>query len=68
MCSSIETPRIIEAPLSRGEELGELVLWLGDESVFRAPLVVLNDEPESGFLSRFGDFVYLFFRELLEDG
>ncbi len=64
--AELETPRIIEAPLSKGDEVGELVLRLDGETLYRAPLVALEDEPESGFLSRFGDFVYLFFRELLE--
>ncbi len=64
--AELETPSIIEAPLSAGDEVGELVLRLGDSSVYRAPLVALEDQAEAGWMSSFGDFVYLFFRELLE--
>ncbi len=64
--AELETPSIVEAPLSQGDEVGELVLKLAGETIYRAPLVALVDEPESGFFSSASDFVYLFFRELLE--
>ena len=64
--AELATPSIVEAPLTQGDEVGELVLRLGGDSIYRAPLVALSDEAESGWLSSFSDFVYLFFRELLE--
>ena len=59
-------PKVIEAPLEAGQELGELVLSLHDEEVIRAPLVTLEAAPEAGFFSRFGDGVYLFFSDFFD--
>ncbi len=60
----LEIPKVIEAPLSKGEQMGELKLKLHDKTLYTAPLVVLEDVPESGLIGQFTDFVSLFFSEL----
>ena len=64
---SLEVPRQLEAPLSKGDEVGEMKMKLGDEVLYRAPLLVLEDVPEAGMFGRLSDFVSLFFANLLGD-
>jgi len=58
-------PELIEAPLAKGEKLGELRLTLNDEVISRAPLITLSDAQEAGFFSRIWQSVALFFRDLI---
>jgi D-alanyl-D-alanine carboxypeptidase (penicillin-binding protein 5/6) len=58
-------PTTLEAPISAGDEVGELVLGLYGEEVYRAPLVALADVSESGMFARLSDWVSLFFADLL---
>ncbi len=60
-------PSRLEAPISSGDEVGELVLRLDDEAVYRAPLIALEDGAEAGVFSRAGDAVTLFFKDLWGD-
>ena len=62
--AELHVARVIEAPVREGEEFGELRLRLNDDTVRRAPLIALSAAPEAGIFSRFGDSVYLFFRNL----
>ncbi len=57
-------PKVLEAPLSKGDEVGELKLRLNDEIIYSAPLIALEDAPEAGIFSRMGDFLTLFFASL----
>ncbi len=57
---------IIEAPISVGDEFGELRLSLGDELVYSAPLIALQGIDEAGIFARIGDFLYLFFTRLFD--
>lgn len=66
--AELKVARVIEAPLAEGDELGELILSLFDEVVYRTPLVALQGAPEAGMFSRFGDWLTLFFRDLLGSG
>ena len=54
-------------PYALGAEVGTLRVTLEGEKVYEAPLVALTAVTESGFFSRFIDFVYLFFHELFGD-
>ena len=63
--AELSVPRVIEAPLAAGDEVGELRLRLADETLQKVPLVALGDAPEGGMFSRLGDAVYLFFSNLL---
>ena len=58
-------PRTPEAPIRAGEEVGELVLNLYGEEVYRAPLIALEEVAEAGMISRFSDWVSLFFADLM---
>ena len=57
-------PRSLEAPIAAGDEVGELVLNLYGEEVYRAPLVALEDVAEAGMFARLADWVSLFFADL----
>jgi D-alanyl-D-alanine carboxypeptidase (penicillin-binding protein 5/6) len=52
---------IITAPISQGQELGELIVKLDGEAIYRAPLLAADDVPEAGFFSRLWDGVLLMF-------
>lgn len=58
-------PRALEAPISAGTEVGELVLSLYGEEIYRAPLVALADVTEAGVFARLSDWVSLFIADLL---
>ena len=62
--AELKVARIIEAPVALGQEFGELRLLLNDELVYRAPLVALTAVAEAGLFSRFGDGIYLLFRNM----
>ena len=54
----------VEAPLAKGDEIGELVIKLYDEVLYRGPLTALDNVPESGLFSQMADFLTLFFTNL----
>ena len=62
---SLQLPQQLEAPLQKGQEVGELKLKLHSEVLHTAPLVALEDMEEAGVFGRLADFIYLFFDELL---
>ncbi len=59
-----EVQKQLEAPLSQGQQVGELTLTLHGEQLFSAPLVTLEEVTESGIIGQFSDFIYLFFNSL----
>ncbi len=63
--AEMNLPELIEAPLVKGEPLGELRLTLEDEVISRTPLVALHDATEAGFVSRVWQSVVLFFQDLI---
>ena len=63
--AAIDLPRHLEAPIDAGAELGALRLTLDGEVLAEAPLVAKASIAEAGFLSRVGDGIALFFRDLL---
>jgi D-alanyl-D-alanine carboxypeptidase (penicillin-binding protein 5/6) len=65
MRAETDVTRVIEAPLSAGEELGELRVMLDDELVATAPLVAMEAVAEAGIFKRLWHAAYLFFRELI---
>ncbi len=62
--AEIQLAKLIEAPVSVGDEFGELRLRMGGELIYAAPLVALQDVAEAGMLARAGDFFSLFFSQL----
>ena len=65
--AELVVPKVVEAPLASGDEVGELKLRLHGETIYEAPLIALQAAPEAGVFSRMGDFVALFFEQLLSD-
>lgn len=63
----LEVPKILEAPYALGAEVGTLRVSIDGRKLFEAPLVALSEVPEGGAISRFIDFVYLFFSQLFGD-
>lgn len=61
----LSIPKTLAAPVAQGEELGELILSLYGEEVYRAPLVALASVQEAGIFSRLSDWVRLFFTDLI---
>jgi len=68
--AELKLPKVLEAPVAQGAELGELVLSLHGDEVYRAPLVALQPALEAGVFARFSDWVTLFFADLFgtDDG
>ena len=61
----LKVPEQLEAPLAAGQKVGEVVLTLHGGELYRAPLVAMEELPEAGMFGRLGDFLSLFFKELL---
>jgi len=55
----------IEAPVQLGQELGRLQISLNNEILVDLPLVAEKDIEESGFMSRFFDWIILFFTKII---
>jgi len=64
----LEVPKILEAPLAAGAEVGMLRVSLEGKKLYEVPLVALSEVPEAGAISRFFDYISLFFGELFGDG
>ncbi len=55
---------IIEAPITAGQELGDVIVTLNEEELMTIPLVALNSVEQAGFFSRMIDVISLFFHKL----
>lgn len=55
---------VIKAPVSAGQELGELIVYVDDEEVSRQPVVALKSVEQAGFFARIWDLILLFFTNL----
>ena len=53
----------LEAPLSKGDALGQLVVRLGDETIAQRPVVALADNPEGGIVKQVTDSFWLWWEE-----
>ena len=62
--AELKIAKVIEAPVSEGQEFGELRVLFNSELVHYTPLVALTAAEEAGLFSRIGDGTYLFFRNL----
>ena len=61
----LSVPEVVEAPITKGQKVGEMRLRLHGGTIHKAPLIALEDVPEAGIFGRLYDFIYLFFDELL---
>ncbi len=57
----IDRPRLLEAPVKKGDPLGKLTISLDETILSEAPLVALEDVPAGGFFTRMKDSLMLFF-------
>ncbi len=64
---AMDLAEYLEAPVSAGQEVGELKLSLGDELLYSAPLQTLNAVSEANFFSRLGDSIFLFYSSIFSD-
>src|SRR5690606_30359231 len=62
--ASLQIPETITAPLTAGQEMGQLRLMLDDELLAEVPVVALQAVEQSGFFARLWDGIKLFFRNL----
>lgn len=59
--AQIKVPKIIEAPVRKGDVLGELLLMMDEEAIYRTSVVSLENYEQAGFFSRFSDYLELIF-------
>ncbi len=59
--AQIKVPNIIEAPVRKGDVLGELLLMMDEEAIYRTSVISLENYEQAGFFSRFSDYLELFF-------
>ncbi len=64
---NFELPEVLEAPITRDQEVGSVVFRLDEKEVLTLPLIALGEVEQSSFLARFYDGFVLFFRELFEE-
>ena len=59
--AQIKVPKIIEAPVRKGDVLGELLLMMEEEAIYRTSVISLENYEQAGFFSRFSDYLELIF-------
>lgn len=60
----IDLDAILRAPLSYGDQVGEVRIMLDDELLAKRPVVVLEDVPPANIFVRLWHAIYLFFMQL----
>jgi len=65
LAANILVDEQIEAPVSAGQELGRLQVTLEGEMLIDLPLVAEKEIAEAGFMSRFFDWIVLFFTKII---
>ena len=63
--ATLSVDEVMTAPVSEGQEYGELVVSLEGEELVRAPLVALQNVEEGGLVKRLWDAVVLFVLNLI---
>ena len=59
--AQIKVPKIIEAPVRKGDVLGELLLMMDEEAIYKTSVISLENYEQAGFFSRFSDYLELIF-------
>ncbi len=59
--AEIKVPKVIEAPISKGAIVGELVLKRDKEILYKASIISMEEYMEGGFFSRLSDYFQLLF-------
>jgi len=65
LAANILVDEQIEAPIYQGQELGRLQVTLDSKTLIDVPLVAQAGIEESGLMSRFFDWIILFFTKLM---
>ena len=61
MEAEMSIPKVIEAPISKGAIVGELVLKKGKEILYKTSIVSIDDYEQGDFFSRLADYFRLLF-------
>jgi D-alanyl-D-alanine carboxypeptidase (penicillin-binding protein 5/6) len=59
---STNVPKYIQAPLKKGDQLGEIIVSFNNTVITKEPLYALNDAPAGGFFKRMKDSVRLVYK------
>ena len=59
--AQIKVPKIIEAPVRKGDVLGELLLMMDEETIYKTSVISLENYEQAGLFSRFSDYLELIF-------
>ena len=59
--AQIKVPKIIEAPVRKGDVLGELLLMMDEEAIYKTSVISLENYEQAGLFSRFSDYLELIF-------
>ena len=59
--AQIRVPKVIEAPVRKGDVLGELLLIMDEEVMYKTSVISLENYEQAGFFSRFSDYLELIF-------
>ena len=59
--AQIRVPKVIEAPVRKGDVLGELLLIMDEEAIYKTSVISLENYEQAGFFSRFSDYLELIF-------
>lgn len=54
----------VTAPIKKGQQLGQVQVFLKDQQIASTPLVALNDDPKGGLWTRFMDSIAYFFHKI----
>ncbi|GAB4393818.1 MAG: D-alanyl-D-alanine carboxypeptidase family protein [Gammaproteobacteria bacterium] len=61
--ATVELPKIIKAPINKGQSVGSIKITLNGKEVAQRPLVALQTNPPANLWGRFTDSVSLFFKK-----
>ena len=59
--AQIKMPKIIEAPVRKGDVLGELLLMMDEETIYKTSVISLENYEQAGLFSRLSDYLELIF-------
>lgn len=68
LVATVHVDQVIEAPISKGQELGNIVVTLNDEELLNVPVVALGDVEQAGFFTRMTHSLRLFFNSFFKAG
>jgi serine-type D-Ala-D-Ala carboxypeptidase (penicillin-binding protein 5/6) len=57
--TTLDIPKVIKAPIKKGQTLGNLVVKLSDKTIETVPLIALEEDPEGGLFTKMQDSVKL---------